>query len=157
MLKINRKLSVTISIALTALMFLGTVVLAFFLPSFLEYLLGLPDRNGELLALTSTQRTVVYAAAYTELFLMASGLGMLFALLILVKRGSVFTKAAVELIRYISWCLIFMGFIMMSMAFLTLLAVAAGAAILFVGLTIRVTKNVIEEAVYIKEENDLTV
>jgi hypothetical protein len=138
-------------------MFLGTVVLAFFLPSFLEYLLGLPDRNGELLVLTSTQRTVVYAAAYTELFLMASGLGMLFALLILVKRGSVFTKAAVELIRYISWCLIFMGFIMMSMAFLTLLAVAAGAAILFVGLTIRVTKNVIEEAVYIKEENDLTV
>ena len=157
MLKINRKLSVTISIALTALMFLGTVALAFFLPSFLEYLLGLPDRNGELLALTATQRTVVYAAAYTELFLMASGLGMLFALLILVKRGSVFTKAAVELIRYISWCLIFMGFIMMSMAFLTLLAVAAGATILFVGLTIRVVKNVIEEAVYIKEENDLTV
>ena len=85
MLKINRKLSVTISIAITALMFLGTVALAFFLPSFLEYLLGLPDRNGELLALTSTQRTVVYAAAYTELFLMASGLGMLFALLILIR------------------------------------------------------------------------
>ena len=88
---------------------------------------------------------------------MASGLGMLFALLLLVKRGSVFTKAAVELIRYISWCLIFMGFIMISLAFLTLIAVVAGAAVLFVGLAIRVVKNVIEEAVYIKEENDLTV
>ena len=157
MLKINRKLSVTISIALTALMLLGTFALAFFLPSFIEYLLKLPDMNGALLNLTAAQRTIVYVAAYTELFLMASGLGMLFALLLLVKRGSVFTKAAVELIRYISWCLIFMGFIMMSLAFLTLIAVVAGAAVLFVGLAIRVVKNVIEEAVYIKEENDLTV
>ncbi|MBP5731034.1 MAG: DUF2975 domain-containing protein, partial [Clostridia bacterium] len=41
--------------------------------------------------------------------------------------------------------------------FCTLLAVIAGAAVLFVGLAIRVVKNVIEEAVYIKEENDLTV
>ncbi|MBO4791603.1 MAG: DUF2975 domain-containing protein [Clostridia bacterium] len=32
-----------------------------------------------------------------------------------------------------------------------------GGAVLFVGLTVRVVKNVIEEAVYIKEENDLTV
>lgn len=157
MLKINRKLSVTISIVLTALMFCGTVALAFFMPSFIEYLLKLPDRHGALLNLLPAQKVIVYAAAYAELALMAAGLAMLFALLLLVKKGRVFTRPAVELIRYISWCLIFMGFIMMALAFCTLLAVIAGAAVLFVGLAIRVVKNVIEEAVYIKEENDLTV
>ena len=36
-------------------------------------------------------------------------------------------------------------------------ALFVGAAILFVGLTTRVVKNVIEAAVWLKEENDLTV
>ena len=117
----------------------------------------MPDRRGALLNLLHAQKVIVYAAAYAELALMAAGLAMLFALLLLVKKGSVFTRPAVELIRYISWCLIFMGFIMMALAFCTLLAVIAGAVVLFVGLAIRVVKNVIEEAVYIKEENDLTV
>ena len=157
MLKINRKLSVYISIVLTALMLCGTVVLAFFLPSIIEYLLGLPDRNGAILDLLPAQRVTVYVASYAVLALMAGVLGMLFALLLLVRQGKVFTRAAVELIRYISWGLIFMGFIMMILTFCTRLAVILGVAVQFVGLTIRVVKNVIEEAVYIKEENDLTV
>ena len=155
--KINRKLSVYISIVLTAVIFAGAIVLAFFLPTLLDYLLGLPGLNGEHLSLAPYQTTIVYVAAYAELALMLTGLAMLFALLLLVQRKKVFTLPAVELIRYISWCLIFMGIIMIALTFFSIIALLVGAAVLFFGLTIRVVKNVIESAVYLKEENDLTI
>ena len=157
MLKINRKLSVYISIVLTAIMFVATVVLAFYMPALLKYLLSLPNSAGEQLDLAPFQKTVVYVAAYAVLALMAAGLGMLFALLLLVQKKKVFTIPAVELIRYISWCLIFMGIIMVALTFCSVIALCVGAAVIFVGLTVRVVKNVIEEAVCLKEENDLTV
>ena len=157
MLKINRKVSVVISLVLTVIMFAAVVALAFILPTFTDYLIGLPDRTGERLALTDTQKTLIHAASYGEVAIMLIGLGMLFALLILVQKGKVFTPAAVMLIRYISWCLILMGVILISMVFFFTLAPFVGVAIMFLGLTIRVVKNVIEEAVFLKEENDLTV
>ncbi len=157
MLKINRKLSVYISIVLTAALFIAVVVLAFFMPGILKYLLSLPDHSGRMLNLAPFQQTIVYIAAYAVLVLMAVALGMLFALLLLVQRKKVFTVPAVELIRYISWCLIIMGIIMVSLTFCSLLPLFVGTVLIFVGLTVRVVKNVIEEAVYLKEENDLTV
>ena len=157
MLKIDRKISVYISIVLTAVMFVGAVVLAFFVPTLLEYALGTPGLSGAVPALSQFQRTLCYVAAYAEIALMLLGLGLLFALLLLVRRQLVFTLNAVELIRYISWCLIFMGIIMISLTFCSMIALFVGSAILFVGLTTRVVKNVIEAAVWLKEENDLTV
>ena len=157
MLKINRKLSVSISIAMTVIMLAGTVALAFFLPGFIEYLLSLPDSRGAYLSLSGFQRSLVYIAGYSEIALMLLGLGLLFALLILVRKLKVFTPAAVELIRYISWCLICMGIILTSLTFCSVIALAVGAAVLFTGLSVRVVKNVIEAAVLLKEENDLTV
>ena len=157
MLKINRRLSVFISIVLTTVMFAGTVALAFYMPAFLRYLFSLLDKSGILSDLSPVRQTMLFAAAYAEIALMLSGLGMLFALLLLVHKKKVFTLKAVELIRYISWCLILMGVVMISLTFFSLIALFAGTAVLFVGLTIRVVKNVIEEAVFLKEENDLTV
>ena len=157
MLKINRKVSVFISLVLTVIMFAAVVALAFVLPTFTDYLISLPDNTGERLALTDAQRTLIHIASYGEVEIMLIGLGLLFALLLLVKKGKVFTPAAVALIRYISWCLIFMGLIFVAMTFFFTLAPFVGVAIMFLGLTIRVVKNVIEEAVFLKEENDLTV
>ncbi|MBP1588232.1 MAG: DUF2975 domain-containing protein [Clostridia bacterium] len=157
MLKINRKLSVYISIVLTAVMFAGLIVLAVFMPFILEYLLKIPGLFGDVAVLSQYKRVIFYTAAYAELAIMMAGLGLLFALLMLVQRRKVFTAAAVELIRYISWCLIFMGIIMIALTSFSVIALIIGAAVLFLGLTVRVVKNVIEEAVYLKEENDLTV
>ena len=157
MLKINRKLSVYISIVLTAVMFAGLIVLAVFMPFILEYLLKIPGLFGDVAVLSQYKRVIFYTAAYAELAVMMAGLGLLFALLMLVQRRKVFTAAAVELIRYISWCLIFMGIIMIALTSFSVIALIIGAAVLFLGLTVRVVKNVIEEAVYLKEENDLTV
>ncbi len=157
MLKISRSISVYISIALTVIMFAGVVVLAFYAPSFIDALLSVSDVPEAFLSLAPTSRTHLFIAAYAEIALMITGLSMLFALLVLVQRKKVFTAAAVELIRYISWCLVLMGVIMLTLSFCSSVALFVGAAVFFVGLTIRVVKNVIEEAVYLKEENDLTV
>ena len=157
MLKINRKVSVWISLVMTAVIFAGAVALAFYLPSFTDYLIQLPDNTGEREHLQPSQRVMIHIAAYCELAFMLVGLGLLFALLLLVMKEKVFTKAAVELIRYISWCIVFMGIILVALTVFFTLAVFAGAAMLFFGLTIRVVKNVIEEATFLKEENDLTV
>ena len=153
--KINRKLSVLISLVLTALMFAAGVAAAFFIPSALRFIADLPD--GGRPPLSGQQLRMIGIDAYAVLTLMLAGLGLLFALLILVRKGRVFTPAAVELIRYISWCLIFMGMLLAALTFFFRSAIFVGGAVLFVGLTVRVVKNVIEEAVYIKEENDLTV
>ena len=82
---------------------------------------------------------------------------MLLFLLSLILKKRVFTPASVELIRYISWCLILMGIVLISLIFCSPAFLFGGAAVLFVGLTVRVVKNVIEAAVFLKEENDLTV
>lgn len=154
MLKINRNLSVAISIVMTVIMFVGVVILAFYAPSYLSFLL---DEGGALGGVTPFQRAFVYIAVYAVAALMLSGLALLFALLLLVRKGKVFTPAAVELIRYISWCLILIGVILISLTFCSVAALFVGAAALFTGLTVRVVKNVIEAAVFLKEENDLTV
>lgn len=154
--KINRKLSVLISLVLTALMFAAGVAAAFFIPSAVRFIAEIPDAGGRP-PLSGQQLRMIGIDAYAVLALMLAGLGLLFALLILVRKGRVFTPTAVELIRYISWCLIFMGMLLAALTFFFRSAIFVGGAVLFVGLTVRVVKNVIEEAVYIKEENDLTV
>ena len=79
------------------------------------------------------------------------------ALLFRVRKRSVFSETSVAMIRLSSWsclliallCILVIGYFHMA----AVLALAAG----FLGLCLRVVKNVIEEATLIKSENDLTV
>lgn len=81
----------------------------------------------------------------------------LIRLLLNIKKDVIFITPNVRYLRRISWCCI-------AVAVLTLIAgvfyipysfvaVAAG----FVGLMLRVVKNVMENAVQLKEENELTI
>ena len=84
--------------------------------------------------------------------------GFLVKLLLLVKRHLVFTDRAVSCLRTISWCcfleagLCALSAILYFRIHLALFFVAG-----FLGLVLRVVKNVIEEAVALKAENDFTV
>lgn len=81
-----------------------------------------------------------------------------------VRRSEIFTASAVSKLRGISWCcfaecLILVGgsigFNLILIRPYAFLAVAFAAA--FLGIVLRVVKNVIEEAVAIKSENDYTI
>ena len=78
-------------------------------------------------------------------------------LLASIGRGDVFCAQNARSLRIISWCCIAAGLVYLAGgawdAYLLILAAAAG----FVGLILRVLKNVFEEAVRIKEENDYTI
>lgn len=78
-------------------------------------------------------------------------------LLLRVRKGLVFTEKSVAYVRFISWGCLFIAFACMLVVYYFhmsyLIALAAG----FLGICVRVVKNVIEEATEIKSENDLTV
>lgn len=68
-----------------------------------------------------------------------------------------FTPASVALIRGVSWCCFLLCLVFGVLGKYFLLAYVVALAAVFLGLCLRVVKNVIEEATEIKMENDLTV
>ena len=81
----------------------------------------------------------------------------LIRLLLNIKQDAIFITPNVRYLRRISWCCIVVSLITLAAGVIYLpylfICVAAG----FVGLMLRVVKNVMESAVQIKEENELTI
>lgn len=91
-------------------------------------------------------------------------------LLINVKKEMVFNEKNVKLLRIISWACFYAGFVgvtLFSIIFIQtsylavtlfpLAILALAIAEMFMGLVVRVVKNVFEAAIEIKEENELTI
>ena len=78
-------------------------------------------------------------------------------LLLRVRKGLVFTSRSVAYIRYVSWGCMLIGLICIATTYYFAMSAILALAMLFLGLCLRVVKNVIEQAVAIKAENDYTV
>lgn len=78
-------------------------------------------------------------------------------LLIRVRRSLVFTSITVSLIRFVSWGCLLIALICMLVVYHFHMSYMLALAAAFLGICVRVVKNVIEEATEIKSENDLTV
>lgn len=157
MLKIPSKWSVWLSIALSVVFFgicvAGTVVM----PPLVTMLIDLPDNIGSRDAITDGGRVLVMILAYMALAVVMLADGLLFWLLQRVRRGQVFTPTSVSLIRGVSWCCFLLCGVFCGLGFYFQLAFIVAIMAVFLGLCLRVVKNVIEEATHIKSENDLTV
>lgn len=94
-----------------------------------------------------------YLASVPAVFALWHLHGLLFD----ISRQQVFTRRNVSRLRTLSWCCIAAGLICLLSAayYLPFLLIAAAAA--FVGLILRVVKNVFEQAVALKDENDFTI
>lgn len=81
----------------------------------------------------------------------------LYGLLRDISSSVVFTAQNVARLRVLSWCCIAAGLICLASAlyYLPFLLLAVAAA--FIGLILRVVKNVFEQAVALKNENDFTI
>ncbi len=88
--------------------------------------------------------------AYTTLY-------CLIKLLFNIKKQEIFISRNVSYLRIISWCCFAVALITLIGGFyyVPFLLIAVAAA--FVGLMLRVVKNVMQNAVEIKEENELTI
>lgn len=74
-----------------------------------------------------------------------------------IKKRDVFIKKNVKLLRIISWCSFAVSGILFVSGFYYLMFLLIAFAAAFFGLILRVVKNVIEQAVAIKDENDFTI
>ena len=84
-------------------------------------------------------------------------LAFLYALLHQIGSGRVFINENVAYLRYISWCCFAGAIVCFASSFYYIPWVALGIAAAFMGLIIRVVKNVIAEAVALQDDSDLTI
>ena len=157
MFKISTKLSTRISIILAVIFLIGCVVGLFILPFLTNMLINVDDNIGNRDATTQAGRIFVHVLAYAALLDAILADVMLLLLLMRVKNSLVFTEISVALIRGVSWCCMFLGLIFGLIGIYFQLTFIVAFAGIFLGICLRVTKNVIEQATIIKSENDLTV
>ena len=100
---------------------------------------------------------VLYTAYYICCVPAVVLLWNLHRLLECISRGEVFTTQNVKALRIISWCCMAAALICLIYSWLypPFLFVVAAAA--FMALILRVLKNVFEQAVTLKQENDFTI
>ena len=157
MFKIPKKYSLYISLALCVVFFAACVAGAFIMPVLSEMLVNTKDNIGNRGDITAEGRAFVLFLAYMILAVVTAADVMLFVLLLRVRKGMVFTLASTELVRGISWCCFLLGAVFAALGVYFQLAIILAFAAVFLGICLRVVKNVLEEATEIKEENDLTV
>ncbi len=150
----NHNRSVILSSICTKLVILLVIVFAFAAPSMVNYSLGYEEIKDP--GVHRSILTAIYACCVPAL----AALFCLDRLLANIKKKEVFIPRNVRFLRWISWCCFAVSIILFVAAFSTpptffffIVAVAAG----FFGLILRVVKNVIEQAMILKDENDLTI
>lgn len=153
----NSKKSVTLSITV-CLVFVAVLTFAvFFGPYCVELWLTLYrgfNKNGEALqGLIKIFKCCFYPSvifAYTTLY-------CLIKLLFNIKKQEIFIIRNVTYLRIISWCCFAVALITLIGGFFYIPFLLIAVAAAFVGLMLRVVKNVMQNAVEIKEENELTI
>lgn len=157
MLKIPSKLSITISIAVSVAFFALCIGLGFYMPEFADLMIQAVNDLG-ITKVEGSDKNIILGLAYVALVFITLIDILLFMLLMKVKAGKVFTAESVGLIRGISWgCYLVAGVFCGLAAYFTFVALLVAFVAAFLGLCLRVVKNVIEEATEIKAENDMTV
>lgn len=157
MLKIPRKISLILSLIIAILFLLTCMLGIIIMPKLVEMLINLPDNIGSRELISMSERSLILVISYVILLITILAVVMMIVLLMRVYVGNVFTDKSVALIRWVSWCCfgLCVSFGILGLYFQLSIIVALAA--IFLGLCLRVVKNVIEEATAIKEENDLTV
>lgn len=157
MLKIPSKLSINLSLILSVFFFVGCIFGILVLPWYTEGLISIHGSIADKASLTEAGKIIVKALVYSVIAVFLITDLLLFALLLRVKKGKVFSDKSVALIRSVSWCCFLLCFICSLLGCYYYTAFVISFISVFLGICIRVVKNVIEEATQIKSENDLTV
>lgn len=157
MLKISNKVSINISLAVAAVFMIACIFAAFIMPPLVEMLINLPDNIGNRGDITQSGRVFVLVLAYVMLGVLALADTFMIMLLLRVKKSLVFTDKSIALIRGISWCCFAICVVFALLGIYFQLSFILAFFAVFLGISLRVVKNVIEEAADIKSENDLTV
>ena len=153
----NNKISTVISIILIFLLLGALAFLLYWLPDVTESFINATDNLGNRSAITELGRTWVLIDAYVMVTVAVIAVGLMFFVLRAVLMEHIFTAIATRLIGAVSLCCFLEGILFAAIGVWFQLAFAAAIAACFMGICLRVVKNVIEEATRIKSENDFTI
>lgn len=153
----NRKRSVSLSIVV-CFIFTAILTLGLFLGPFAvtKWLVAYRGFTAGLSALKSI--LTIFCACYYPCSVFAYiTLYSLLKLLFNIKKDEIFIVQNTKYLRRISWCCFAVAFITFvgGIFYIPFIFIAIAAA--FVGLMLRIVKNVMQSAVEIKAENELTI
>lgn len=146
----NARKSIQLSLGLVDLCALIALACAFAMPSIAAWYVTNFDR-------TPLMRRILVASFYCCLPFALIALGALHRLLRNLLRELLFIPQNVTLLRALSWCCFAVALVTLISGcfYLPFLLICAAAA--FMGLILRVIKNVFCSAIEIKAENDMTI
>lgn len=153
----NRQKSATLSLAVcfffTALLTAGLFLGPWAIKMWFQLYRGWEDGSDGLRQLVKTFNCCFYPSAPLGFVTLYS----LIKLLLNIRNGEIFIISNVRYLRRISWCCFTVAIITTvgGVFYLPFFCIAIAAA--FIGLLLRVVKNVMENAVELKAENELTI
>ena len=149
----NFKRSITLSIAVSFIIGALLALCTFALPSFIIWYFDTAHSIEPPQILYKTVLICFYICLPSAFIALISLLKLLFS----IKVGEIFTNANILRLRILSWCCFAVSLITLICGwfYYPLLLIAATAG--FIGLILRVVKNVIYSAKILREENDLTI
>ena len=159
MLKISTRRSVNLSIFFAVSFIIAVVGIAIALPFVWEqtpYLSKIVN-NIKLFDSYSYGKTMFFVWAYLCFALVLECCVFVLLLLLRVRNGLVFSAISVTCIRSVSWLCVLLSLLLVAGVFFHPMMCVLGIAMAFLGLCLRVAKNVIERATEIKQENDYTI
>ena len=74
-----------------------------------------------------------------------------------IQQGNIFSAENTASLRLVSWACFFAAVFLLAAAIRWPILIAASGVIGFLGLFVRVIKNMLSEAIVLKEENDFTI
>jgi hypothetical protein len=150
MFKISKRASCTLSQILTAAVFVLLTAALFLLPQILRFFIEVFGKPESYFLPT----VLLLYAALPPAFAADIALHLL---LRRVRADMIFTEKSVVCLRVLSWCCMLEAVIFFALGFWYYMIFLLSFAALFMGVILRVVKNVIEEASAIKAENDFTI
>ena len=141
--------SVYLSIAFTTLFALAMFFLTVTIPWLVPFLCRIMERE--------TLVSFMTVVAYLSLPAGWGAVWLLYELLFNVKKKHIFIDENVKYLRILSKLCFYVGCISAVAMFQYLGFLFVSIAAFFIGLMVRVVRNIIQEAIEIKEENDMTV
>ena len=146
----NPSKSVTLSSLCTKIVIALVLCFALVAPSLVSSYLSYTQKNIELF---TPLLITIYACCLPAMLALLN----LDRLLANIRKDFVFTENNVRHLRVISWCCFAVALVLAISGFYYILFLMVAVAAAFFGLILRVVKNVIEQAMIIKNENDFTV
>jgi hypothetical protein len=158
--KISKSASLTLSLVIAFAVIAVTVFLMAAMPFFIEsapIMQGIMDyfEGAELLCIGG--EIYYWCWLYVLMLTVVACCAVLIKLLLHIRKGLVFSDTTVSCIRFVSWGCMLIAAACVIVSYFFHMAYVFALAAAFLGLCLRIVKNVIEEANEIKNENDLTV